>query len=71
MCVCAQEYSMVHWIPMRHLFRYDDHDHGGHNHESKQPSRLHVFNFFKESYRCIDIRREGIDEDVFESEVIA
>ena len=67
----TQEYSMVHWIPMRHLFKYDDHDHEGHDHESKQPRRLHVFNFFKESYRCIDIRPEGIDEDIFESEVIA
>ena len=61
-----KEYSMVHWIPIQQLYSSDD--------TKKKPYRLHVLNFFKESYRCIDLLPEldfASDQDLFESDVIA
>ena len=55
---------MVHWIPMKQLCGKIEPE------STKQPHRLHIFNFFKESYRCIDILPEGIDRDIFESEIM-
>ncbi len=60
---------MVHWIPMQHLYQYPTTSTA--TTSTRRPYRLHVFNFFKESYRCLDIRPEGLHEDIFESEIIS